>query len=325
MILRDLRQTILFDPLERDVNELYIISGYATPNMLDWYIGKMQSIAMHPIKIEIIIGMTAFDGISESIHEDFSNLVRTPLPAEVSSLVCSYIYEKPAVNSNIYIWAKDGNPSFAFIGSAWFTYSAFSGIMRNEVMNECNPADAFDFYKSLISRSIYVTSSSVSEYIVLSSKHPIYDRESKITSVADAFKMAGYKTARLSLLSRTGKPGAKSGLNWGQRPGREPNQAYIPLPIRIARSGFFPLQQEHFTATTDDGHQLILRVEQQNDKAITTPERNSDLGEYFRNRLGIPNGEPVTREDLDKYGRTDVIFVDLEDGTYYMDFSSRYC
>ena len=67
---------------------------------------------------------------------------------------------------------------------------------------------------------------------------------------------------------------------------------------------------------------MILRIEQQNDKAITTPARNSDLGEYFRNRLGLANGAFVTRADLDRYGRTDVVFIKLDEETYYMDFSS---
>ena len=95
----------------------------------------------------------------------------------------------------------------------------------------------------------------------------------------------------------------------------------IHLPRRIAKSGFFPLEERHFTAITDDRHQVILRIEQQNDKAITTPARNSDLGEYFRNRLGLANGEYVSRDALDRYGRTDVTFIKLDEETYYMDFS----
>ena len=82
------------------------------------------------------------------------------------------------------------------------------------------------------------------------------------------------------------------------------------------------MEGRHFAAVTDDRHQLILRVEQQSDKAITTPLRNSDLGEYFRNRLGLPNGAFVTRADLDRYGRTDVVFLKLDEETYYMDFST---
>lgn len=110
-------------------------------------------------------------------------------------------------------------------------------------------------------------------------------------------------------------------MNWGQREHRNPNEAYIPLPRKIAKSGFFPLDNKHFTVLTDDRHQLILRVEQQGDKAITTPARNSDLGEYFRNRMNLPNGTFINRSHLDSYGRIDVTFVKLDDETYFMDFS----
>ena len=62
-------------------------------------------------------------------------------------------------------------------------------------------------------------------------------------------------------------------------------------------------------------------MEQQNDKAITTPASNALLGEYFRNRLGLYNGAYVTTEDLRKYGRTDVAFYKIDEEQYYMDFS----
>jgi len=132
----------------------------------------------------------------------------------------------------------------------------------------------------------------------------------------------GVEKETLSFISpRTNETGTKSGLNWGQRPGREPNQAYIPLPAEIARKGFFPLEKQHFSAITDDGISLILRVEQENDKAITTPLNNSSIGEYFRNRIGIANGAYVWKSDLLKYGRTDVTFYKLDDDQFFMDFS----
>ena len=126
---------------------------------------------------------------------------------------------------------------------------------------------------------------------------------------------------RLSLLARGGETGARSGLNWGQRNKRNRNEAYIPLPSHIAKSGFFPLDKQHFLVVTDDHHTLQLRVEQQNDKAITTPASNALLGEYFRNRLGLPNGAYVRKDDLLAYGRTDVTFYEIDEEQYYMDFS----
>ena len=62
-------------------------------------------------------------------------------------------------------------------------------------------------------------------------------------------------------------------------------------------------------------------MEQDKNKAITTPENNSRIGEYFRNRLALANGAPVTKADLIRYGRTDVEFIKLDDEQYYMDFS----
>ena len=54
---------------------------------------------------------------------------------------------------------------------------------------------------------------------------------------------------------------------------------------------------------------------------MDTPHNNSLLGEYFRNRLGLPNGAFVTRQHLEDYGRIDVAFYKIDDENYLMDFS----
>lgn len=321
MILNDIAKRVLFDPLACDVNELYIVSGYATPTMLSWYIKNLYHKTQTPIRIYLLVGMVPFDGVSVSVHEGFIQLVRSEQPQEIAKLECSYIYDAPAVHSNLFIWAKDGTPVLAFSGSAYFVQSSFVGRHRQEVMNECDPQEALQYYQSLIDRSIYVNHAEVEEYVVIHPTHAVLDMENTLIEGFDLMAQDGYQKVTLSLITRSGEPGKRSGLNWGQRPGRNPNEAYISLPSRIAKSGFFPLEKRHFTAITDDRHQLILRIEQQNDKAITTPARNSDLGEYFRNRLGLANGSFVTRADLDRYGRTDVIFLRLDEETYYMDFS----
>ena len=98
------------------------------------------------------------------------------------------------------------------------------------------------------------------------------------------FSLSENQYVTLSFITRTGDTGAKSGLNWGQRKNRNRNEAYIPLPSYIAKSGFFPLNKQHFLVITDYHHLLQLRVEQQNDKAITTPASNALLGEFIRYR-----------------------------------------
>ena len=322
MITANIASAVLFEPLARDVNELYIISGYAAPSMLEWYIKKLEGRVSTPVKISILIGMTPSDGISESIHNEYLKILSTPLPDCISELSCNYLYKAPAVNSNLFIWGKNGIPVTAFTGSAVFSKLSFFGFARQSIVVPCDPAEAFEYYSSLEARSIKADAHDTASLITIRNKPNLFDLENKHSTPADEFRMNGFSVVELSLVTkRTGEPGLKSGLNWGQRPGRDPNEAYIPVPAKVARSGFFPTDNEQFTVLTDDDHELIMRVEQEKDKAITTPDNNSLLGEYFRNRLGLSNGALVTRADLDRYGRTDVTFVDMQDGSYYMDFS----
>jgi len=149
-------------------------------------------------------------------------------------------------------------------------------------------------------------------------------------------------SVKLPLVTRTGEPGTRSGLNWGQRNTRDPNQAYIPIPVE--HRSFFPARGLPFTCHTDDGRQLTLVVAQlvrlsptapepetkpdpdivylrEAGKALHTPHENSELGRYFRRRLGLRSGTFVTRKHLDAYGRTDVEFGRISETVYYLDFS----
>ena len=65
-----------------------------------------------------------------------------------------------------------------------------------------------------------------------------------------------------------------------------------------------------------------MRVEQEGDKAITCPDDNSLLGRYFKDRLHIEYGNPITAKDLDAYGRRSITFKKINDELFYMDFSN---
>lgn len=318
LIINDISQKILFEPAESGLDTICILTSYATPNMLSWYIDQLSNKTINSIKINLIIGMVPCDDISVSAHKGFCDLVSSKCNSNINTIRCSYITDRPAEHCNIYVWCDSNKPKVAFNGSANFVQSSFVSNIRSEIMNECDPVEAMNYYRQAEAKSIYCNHSEVEEYVKLIPTHPILDLEYNLVDNTESQEL---EFVVLSLLSRSGEPAKRSGLNWGQRKGREPNQAYIPLPRKIAKTGFFPLDKRHFTVVTDDRHQLILRVEQQGDKAITTPERNSDLGEYFRNRLGLANGVAVTKQDLERYGRTDVKFIKLDDETYYMDFS----
>ena len=142
-------------------------------------------------------------------------------------------------------------------------------------------------------------------------------------NVPEDFVLQGLPHARLELFGARGNE--RSGLNWGQRPelSREPNQAYIRIPSKVYKSGFFPAIGIHFTVHTDDNKVLLCTRAQQNGKGIQTPDNNSIMGLYFRRRLGLPSGAFVKKEHLLRYGRTYVDFYKIDDENYYMDFSKK--
>lgn len=128
------------------------------------------------------------------------------------------------------------------------------------------------------------------------------------------------KKINISLLDKNGNP--QYGLNWGQRDGRDPNQAYIQLPIDVYRSDFFPKKPQHFNVKTDDGQTLVLTRAQKTEEgtALQTPEDNSLFGKYLKNRMGIPYGEPITKQDILKYGCSKITFFKINN-QFFLDFS----
>ena len=134
----------------------------------------------------------------------------------------------------------------------------------------------------------------------------------------------GHPKAVLSLLTASGNTGHGSNLNWGIRKNgtkRNPNQAYLAIRGALRSSDFFPHAPQRFTVLTDDGYIFTCTRAQQSEKAIETPQDNSELGRYFRNRLGLADGAYVAYADLLRYGRTSVTFYKLSDEEYVMDFS----
>lgn len=324
MITKDLVNTIFINPMLQGADTLYIASGYATPNMASWLFKNTSN--MQPIDVKLIFGR-AIEGISMPIHKSFVELSRNPFSKSCRSFSCQYIFQNAPVDSNLYLWIKEGVPFKAYTGSACFIQKSFSNSQR-EIMIECDPQEAYNYFETIEGDSIYCYNSEIEEYIPIFSFHSLLDKFNN-QEVLDVNKVT------LSLLnSRTGETHATSGLNWGHRINtysrrdgtvseryRNPNEAYIPLPKTIAREKFFPLGKQHFTVVTDDRKQLTLRVEQQGDKAITTPKSNALLGEYFRNRLGLPNGAFIRKRDLEEYGRTDVTFIKVDEEQFFMDFS----
>lgn len=308
MITKNLFEEILVKPLSKGANTLYIVSGYATSAMAFHHLQIITKILKN-IKVNLIVGMSAGEGLSLSNHRGFQELVQKDFPRNFH---CSYLFEVPPVHSKTYAWFNGKNPVVGYIGSANYTQTAFGNAQR-EAMNELDSSEGLLYYNRLIKETIYCTHQDVEDTIQIY-KDFYAPKKKKIKikierTEPSKFGLEGLEKVKISLLDNNGDLPQRSGLNWGQRLGREPNQAYIKLPSSVYNTDFFPERAIHFTLLTDDNKVLICSRAQDNGKAIHTPHNNSLIGEYFRNRLGIPNGGRVKTEDL--LGMVELILISI--------------
>lgn len=150
----DMVNKILIDPIARGAQRLLLLSGYATPTMASWHMMKIKELGINPIELNLIVGMTKFDGLTMDAHEGFKQLVNARNGSNFSKFQCQYIFQGAPVHSKIYIWLKDEKPFEAYTGSANYTQAGFS-TNRREYVVPCNPEEAFDYFNQVECDSIY--------------------------------------------------------------------------------------------------------------------------------------------------------------------------
>lgn len=311
MLTDRLFRDVLMRPAAVDgADELLIVSGYATAGMVEQHIDRlrqwMQEDRIEKLpRVSLLVGM-ASHGIEVVQHRGLCDLTKK----FDQTFSCSYLIEGDPCHSKIFVWKKNGVPMRAFVGSANYTIAGF-GRSQREAIVEADPLVASDYHEALMLQSIPCTSQEVEASV-------------RLMHTRDPGDFSDDNIVTLPLLAtkgdRKGETHQAAGLNWGQRYGRDPNQAYIPIPKEVRDRSFFPPITERFTALTDDDKSLILVVAQQYGKALHTTLDNSELGGYFRRRLGVPSGKFVTRQHLEQYGRLDVSFYRIDPETYQMDF-----
>lgn len=303
----ELFNSVLLNPAG-DANKLVIVSGFATPAMMEYQLEEIRKKFKRSIEIELLVGMTPTHGISPIHHKNFIKLCQR------ANLNCSYIRSKyPAIHSKLYVWTSNSQPAKAFLSSANYTVTGFLRNQR-ELAIECDSTRALKYYESLLKHSFYCHCEEAQECVNV---------HAPICSL-DNLNKAQLKLSQESVLlplfsEKRGEMHNGAGLNWGQRLGREPNQAYIPVPASTPKD-FFPPRGQPFSVLTHDGFPFVCVRAQANGKAIETTLNNSELGEYFRKRLGVSFGERVELVDLDKFGSRYVKLTKIDNEEYFMEY-----
>jgi len=318
MITTNLYERILMNPVINGADKLYVVSGYASPAIVYKHLNDSEKFS-----IDLIIGMAIRDGMRLWSHNAFVKLAKEDFPTRFK---CSYLTTDRPAHSKLYGWYKGTMPINGFAGSANYSQPAFSNNQM-EAMVECEAVPIRRLFNELVKVSVNCLDSSVGDRIYFYDERNIVTRKVKANGQKEYVKEYVGEDSQfgqsltLSLLTEQGIVGNRSGVNWGQRPGRDPNEAYIPVPIKIRRLGFFPPRGQHFILATDDNKILDCVIAQDDGKAIETYKNNSILGRYLRERMGVASGERITSGDFARYGRNNVDIHKIDEETYYLDFS----
>lgn len=108
MLSENLAETVLFSPISLGADSINILSGTATPTMASWYLTalheKRSRSPFAMIQVNLIVGMTSANGINSSAHSEFQDLQRhNGMDDSWDAFSCSYVYDLPAVHSNLYV------------------------------------------------------------------------------------------------------------------------------------------------------------------------------------------------------------------------------
>lgn len=331
MFWSDVFDRVLIEPARRGANRLDIVSGYATPALASTHLSTLDELGLQ-VEVNLVVGMVQHEGLREDFHRGFAGL-----SSGRPDFSAYYVLPPGTVHSKVYLWYRDGQPVAAFGGSANYTRTGMGtgavGKQRTEAMASIDPRLAELFVGHVFSTVIGCCDHDVDQYVRLTTARR-KPEESELERTDDPAETPslhqagapGEYSLTLSLLRRDGRahnPGG--GLNHGARPERHSkDEAYIPIPSEVATSGFFPPRGQHFLVTTDDDKTLIMSTgsgKPEKPKDLRTPQNNALLGEYFRNRLGVASGVPITSDHFRTYGRSTVEFLKLDDETYLMDFS----
>jgi hypothetical protein len=295
-------------------DELVVLSGYVGPNPIK----RLQSL---PLQSKVIYGMYGDEGIKQPLHNSLVELQNSLEKVNI-------FYSNLPVHSKCYAWRNRGHIVHALVGSANFSKSGlttpYREILAETTFDSFNPLN--DYIKKVLNNSISCLEVGITP-ILTTSSDPI---------------------CLLSLLDKNGEVQNTAGLNWGQNPANHTTKddSYIKIRIKDIRDfpNLFPAKQvnplkfdgrgrkhrhnDSIEIIWDDGVCMagLLFGNQIVDgtmypKQVGSFPHYAEMGKYLRQRLNVPNGQPVRLSHLKRYGRDTIGISLLSEGVYKFDFS----
>jgi hypothetical protein len=302
---------LFFESVPQQATDFIALSGFLGPDPIK-KLGKL------PFKSTIIYGLQK-ENQKFLLHQQLVGLHNENRKIFYPDIAC---------HSKCYLWLNGNTPIKGLIGSANFSSNGLFNDYRETLLE-------------VDENQLYVMKGYIE--IILNSA-----RECNTVDVKESKKVEEtYDKAVCEMIlydPRTGQTHNGHGLNWGfANANVRPNDACIPIRMEHIRKypKLFPALQpdpesrkgtlkEVIEFVWDDGVIMQGRLEGSQPlpnseiklpKQIASFPHKDELGIYIRERLNIPLGQRVLREDLVKYGRDTISISIIEEGVYYLDFS----
>ena len=296
-------------------------------NILTGYIGSstIEEACNLDIKINVVYGLARHSKLKKVFHSDLCKL-----QTKQTKVYCPEILS----HAKIYIWKYRKEVVYVLNGSANFSRSGLETPLK-EVLSEVHPASFKhfrDYFESIFQSSKLIdkidfdkfgaNEDKFSDTMGNSTEGLVLDRNICISD---------------SLYAK------KSKINWGHGKAKnDKRDGYIPIRVKdiINYPKLFPEKADNkglgykdnapIEILWDDGERMTALLEgNKTFKGLRYPNKISSfrskktMGDYLRRRMGIPEGEFVTRQMFENYGRDNISISLLGEGVYFMDFSVR--
>ncbi|NQG18495.1 NgoFVII family restriction endonuclease [Streptococcus suis] len=329
-------------------DELIIISGYCSPDIIEKFakLGK---------KLEFFFGMYQKNALTLSTHNKLKDIDN-----KYSNLNINIVYDYH-VHTKCYIFKKKNVITNILVGSANFSIYGLKSGKNSEMLVDVEPGIHFreieEYYQEIQDASKRCDDASI---IVLpkQSKKKRIGKSKKYKVSTNPF----VALIPLFIYEKNKKIVPKSsGLNWGNQSGHSKNSGYLESYFAITANLIdnhplvFPFKPEKRTTTTgkitrdydpitilwDDGYVMEMTFQGKGverppsgkrkdgdpyrcyPKQLTSASGGSELGEYIRKRMNLPQRKVITLSDLKKYGKEYIELTYIQDGYYEADFSPK--
>lgn len=302
---------LFFESVPQQATDFIALSGFLGPD-------PIKKLGELPFKSTIIYGLQK-ENQKFLLHQQLVGLHNENRKIFYPDIAC---------HSKCYLWLNGNTPIKGLIGSANFSSNGLFNDYRETLLE----VDENQLYVMKGYIEIILNSAKECNTVELTESEKIEETYDKTVC-----EMILYDP-------RTGQTHNGHGLNWGfANANVRPNDACIPIRMEHIRKypKLFPALQpdpesrkgtlkEVIEFVWDDGVVMQGRLEGSQPlpnsdikfpKQIASFPHKDELGIYIRERLNIPLGQRVLREDLVKYGRDTISVSIIEEGVYYLDFS----